>query len=465
MNNKLAALVLLFFTCTQYSLAQDTAHLQKVKPETNEGMRIKFDKDGNHFLKINIWSQTWIRDIQNNPGTAVNGDPQKNTLDIGFRRMRLQMYGQVSPRFLFMLQMGSNNQSFASGGGTGTGVAGVGKHAPFYFIDAYGQFTILPEKDPLTLKTNKNSLSIGVGLHPWSGVSRLTNASTISILTADLPIFNWPTIEVADQLTRMFGVFAKGNLGKLGYRISINKPFETANIPTIGGAAVDNNRGNLLSYNGYFSYQFFDRDEITTPFLAGTYFGRKKVFNIGAGIMNSPKSLMVQPRAGQFVSNDMNATGVDVYYDVPIGNRAKDMAFTFYGVWYNYSFGKNYIRTTGVMNPGTADTAYKGKVAMEGYGNAQYLLGTGNIWYVQTAFLLPKFSTKLRLQPYINYTIKNLQALNQPGHYYGIGTNFLFDGNNAKISFEYSSRPLYALPDKKVFERAGQIMASIQFWL
>ena len=31
------------------------------------------------------------------------------------------------------------------------------------------------------------------------------------------------------------------------------------------------------------------------------------------------------------------------------------MAVTAYGVYYNFDFGPNYLRTTGIMNPGTAD--------------------------------------------------------------------------------------------------------------
>jgi hypothetical protein len=316
----------------------------------------------------------------------------------------------------------------------------------------------------LTKKANPYTFSIGTGLHSWNGVSRLTNASTISLLTADAPIFNWPTIEISDQLTRMFGIFAKGNLGKVGYRVSVNKPFMTSIKPTVGGPAVDNNKGNLLSYNGYFNYQFFEKDENTTAFLAGSYYGKKKVFNIGAGFLYSPNSTMTQPTPGVFESHAIAAFGADVYLDLPIGSK-QGMSLTFYSVFYNYNFGKDYIRTTGVMNPGTMDTTFTGIRALEGFGSARNLLGTGNIWYTQAGFILPKFSEKLRLQPYLAYTWKDLQALNQPGHYYNVGVNLLFLGNHAKISLEYSSRALYTTSTKTVFKRAGEILAVIQFWL
>jgi hypothetical protein len=431
----------------------------------DHGIRFKFDEEGNRYLKMNIWTQIWFRAIENNPGTAVNNQAQAWSPDAGFRRMRIQMFGQMSPRFTLMLQMGANNQSFASGGGSGTGANGAGKRAPFYFHDAYGQFNIVPEKDPYTKKDHPYTLSIGTGLHCWNGVSRLTNASTIHLLTADAPIFNWPTIEISDQLTRMFGVFAKGNLGKVGYRVSINKPFMTSTKPAVGGPAVDNNKGNIVSYNGYFDYQFFEKDENNTSFLTGSYYGKKKVFNIGAGFLYSPNSTMTQPTAGVFESHAIAAFGADVYFDTPLGNKEKDMSFTLYSVFYNYDFGKNYLRTTAVMNPGTMDSTYTGAKAMEGYGSSRYLLGTGNMWYTQTAFMLPEFSSKVRIQPYVAYTWKDLQALNQPGHYYNAGVNLLFDGNRAKISLEYNSRALYTATTKTVYKRAGEILAVIQFWL
>ncbi|QNK61697.1 porin [Pedobacter sp. PAMC26386] len=431
----------------------------------NNGLYFKFNESGTQYLKMNIWLQSWVRAIENNPGTAVNGQPQNWSSDAGIRRMRIQLYGQTSKRFLLMMQVGMNNQSFATGGGTGTGANGAGKKAPFFIHDAYSQFTIFDESAKSSSAAGNNSLYIGTGLHSWNGVSRLTNASTISLLTADAPVFNWPTVEVSDQFTRQFGVFAKGNIDRLNYRVSINKPFMTSGKPTIGGPAVDNNRGNSMSYNGYFDYQFLDGEETPNAFFAGSYYGKKKVFNVGAGFLHAPKGTMTQPSKNVYLSHAITTLGADIFFDTPVGSSSKEMSFTLYSVWYNYNFGPDYLRTTGVMNPGTADTSYTGLKALEGFGNSRILMGTGNIWYTQTAFTLPKFSDKLRIQPYIAYSYKNLKALNQPGNYYNAGANFLFDGNHVKLSLEYGSRPLYTTTDRKIFKRAGEFLASIQFWL
>lgn len=430
-----------------------------------KGLQFKFNESGSQYLKMNLWLHQWFREIENNPGTAVNEEPQNRTLDAGIRRMRIQLYGQMSPRFLFMIQMGMNNQSFTTGGGTATGPGGAGKKPPFFFHDAYGQFNVFHEKNPETKQDNLFSLAIGTGLHSWNGVSRLTNASTISLLTADAPVFNWPTVEVADQFTRQFGVFAKGHIHKLTYRVNINKPFMTSLTPTVGGPAVDNNKGNQLAYNGYFAWQFKDREELISPFYAGSYYGKKKIFNVGAGFLYNPHGTMTQPVKGQFETHTLSTLGLDVFYDAPVGNPKKEMAFTLYSVWYRYNFGPDYLRFTGVMNPGTKDPLYTDTQALEGVGNSRVFLGTGSIWYTQTAFLLPKFSNRFQLQPYVAYSYKNMQALNQPGQYYNLGTNFLFDGNRAKVSVEYGSRPLYTTTDRKIFTRRGEVLICIQFWL
>ncbi|HTN17380.1 MAG TPA: hypothetical protein VL092_06865, partial [Chitinophagaceae bacterium] len=418
-------------SCFCFLFLKASAQDVPIKTSPGNGLYFKFSESGSQYLKMNIWMQTWLRAIENNPGTAVNNAPQAWTADAGIRRMRIQMFGQMSPRFLLMLQMGMNNQSFASGGGTGTGASGAGKKAPFFFHDAYGQFNVFSEKDPITKKDNIFSLAIGTGLHSWNGVSRLTNASTISLLTADAPVFNWPTVEISDQFTRQFGVFAKGNLSRLAYRVSINKPFMTSLNPVEGGPAVDNNRGNQVSFNGYFDWQFLDKEETPNAFFAGSYYGKKRVFNIGTGFLHNPHGTMSQALKGVYESHAITTFGVDLFYDAAVGNPSKEMAFTLYSAWYRYDFGPGYLRTSGIMNPGTADTSYKGTKAFDGYGNSRVLMGTGNIWYTQTAFMLPSFSKKIHIQPYIAYSYKDLEALQQGGHYYNLGTNLLFDGNRA----------------------------------
>lgn len=457
------------FGSLQAQEIKDSVLVVQEKPKAKTAplgdLKIKFNEDGSKYLKFGFWNQTWLRVIENNPGTAVNGVPQETTYDAGIRRMRITATAQLSPRYLMFVQMGINNQSFISGGGTGTGGNGVGKKAVFFFHDAYNEYTVVPTIDFDTKKANNFSLYLGAGLHSWNGVSRLTNASSSKILTADLPVFNFNTIEVSDQFARQIGVFAHGYYKKLGYRLNVNKPFATNLVPTVGAGALDNNASGKLSFAGYFDFQFFDKENRSTAFLPGSYLGEKKMLNIGAGFYSTKDGTMTQPSAGVFENHAISIFGLDVFAELPVGAKDKNMSLSVYSVLYDYDFGPNYIRTTGLMNPGTADPNFTGTIAKEGFGNARYLLGTGQIWYTQAGFLLPKFSDKVRIQPYAAYTLKKLEALAENGSYYDVGTNILLDGHNAKISLQYSSRPLYESATNTVFKRAGEFLASIQIAL
>ena len=92
-----------------------------------------------------------------------------------------------------------------------------------FLHDAWAEFAVEPGK-----------LHIGSGLHYWNGISRLTNQSTLNMMTLDNPggqggvsvsdarLFPWSNITTSDQFARHLGIYAKGSLGKFGYRISAN---------------------------------------------------------------------------------------------------------------------------------------------------------------------------------------------------------------------------------------------------
>ncbi|REC43381.1 porin [Chryseobacterium pennipullorum] len=452
---------------------QDTVSLKKhaevASTEKNPldigELKINLNSRGDQWLKFSISSQIWLRSIENNPGTAVNGVPQDQTYDAGIRRMRLIVQSQVTPFYSVFLQMGINNQSFISGGGTGTGNNGAGKKSPFFFHDAYNEFAVIPRNNFQTGKPNRYNLYLGAGLHSWNGVSRLTNASTTKMLAGDLPVFNFPTIEIADQFARQLGIFVHGELDRINYRFSVNKPFATSLKPTVGGPAVDNNQSGKLSYAGYAFYQFFNKEVTATSFLPGNNLARKKVLNLGAGFYTNKDASQSQPSENRFESHDVSILGADVYTELPLGAQNKEMGLTLYSVFYNYNYGPNYLRISGLLNPGTVDPLFSGQKALEGVGNNRVLMGTGNIWFSQVGFVLPKFSHVLKVQPFFNYALKDMKALRQNGNYYDIGANFYLYGQNARIVAQYSSRPLYNTASGKVFDRKGEFLLSFQIVL
>ncbi|MGG7551832.1 porin [Chryseobacterium arthrosphaerae] len=466
-------LIIISVMLVQNIYSQDSTGIKKI-PEENVSeknpldigeLKIKLNSKGDQWIKLGISSQIWLRSTENNPGTSVNGIPQEQTYDAGIRRMRLIIQSQVTPFYSVFLQMGINNQNFISGGGSGTGNNGAGKKAPFFFHDAYNELAIIPRNNFQTGKPNKNNLYLGAGLHSWNGVSRLTNASTTKMLAGDIPIFNFPSIEIADQFSRQLGVFVHGEFDRLNYRFSVNKPFATNLKPAVGGPAVDNNQSGKLSYSGYAFYQFFGKETTVTSFLPGNILAARKVLNIGTGFYTSKDATQTQPSENVFESHPANIFGADVYSEIPLGNKNKEMGLTLYSVFYNYNYGPNYLRMSGLLNPGAPDPAFTGQRALEGAGNNRVLMGTGNIWFSQVGFVIPKFSTILKIQSFFNYALKNMKALNQSGSYYDIGTNFYLYGQNARIVVQYSSRPLYDIADKTVFDRKGEFLLSLQIVL
>ncbi|MFN4147674.1 MAG: porin [Runella sp.] len=443
------------------------------------GLKLNINPEGSKYVRFIIWNQMWMRSIQNNPGTMVNGVASEKTFDIGARRLRFLAYAQVSPRYMVLMHVGINNQTFLNGGASGaigTGPYGAGKKPGIFFHDVWNEYAVVPAVNPDTKKVNKNTLYVGAGLHYWWGISRMTSASTLNFLAIDAPIFNWPLIENSDQFARLFGIYAKGKLGKIDYRLNWNKPFATninvgTNTTIPDNVAVDNNGISKMSYGGYASYQFFDQEANVLPFTVGSYVGTKRVFNIGGGFYHQPEG--TASHVGTSIKkHPISLASVDVFADLPFGDKKKNASLTAYSVFYNYNFGPNYLRNIGIMNVGVPNVAFEGNRAFtntaygNSAGNARPMIGTGQIWYTQAGLLLPKMTEKpkLRIQPFAAYTYKKLEALKKVGNYYDIGSNFYIDGHHAKITVQYSTRPVYTAADK-ISGNKGDFLVQFQTYL
>jgi hypothetical protein len=410
------------------ALAQQDTTAVIVMPAVDHSYRpltLRISEDGSKYIRFIMWHQFWIRATQNNPGTVnVAGEPSANSFDIGLRRSRMLALAQISPRFLILTHFGINNQSFATGG-----APGAGPKKPGLFIhDAWTEYAVAQKK-----------LHLGAGLHYWHGISRLTNASTLNFMTLDAPIFNWPNIEITDQFARQFGVYAKGQLGGLDYRVALNKPFAFGATPREGQAT--NRLNENLATQGYFFYQFKDQESNLFPYMVGTYLGTKEIFNVGAGFYHHPKA-SASLQNGQEQLHDIALFGVDLFYEKPMARGA----ISLYSVWYNYDFGPNYIRNVGIMNNGLAPADGSGlaeQLGFNGPGNAQPTIGTGIISYTQLGYLLPRLNNGTQFMPYVTFTHKNFERLQSSSNQYDLGLNFFINGHNAKITAQYSQRPLY----------------------
>ena len=341
------ALALGSFTPNAWAQDDESVERPKYAP-------LKLDLGKGRFLRFITWHQIWTRFTELNPGSTVNGTEQDDYFDIGLRRSRFLAFAQLN-EFQILTHFGINNQTFNN------------QRKPQLFMhDVWTQYSLF-----------KNYVSVGFGLHYWHGISRFTNASTLNFMTLDAPITNWPTIERTDQFARFLGIWLKGQIDSLDYRVSFNKPF----VPggglfvqgdggTAPGVAAYNPNLNTVSIAGYFEWQFMDKESDTLPYKVGTYIGGKKVFNVGAGFYWHPDSMASQNDTFQRELHDQVLIGVDVYADMPIGDKESGGAFNAYLVYYNYDFGPNHIRNIGIMNIADGGSG----TSLNGQGNAQRLV-------------------------------------------------------------------------------------------
>lgn len=395
--------------------------------EYGSGMKVKLNDDGSKYFRFITWHQFWLHVNDNNAGSTKYGDPLTNSTDFGLRRSRLLLMTQLDKRFLIVTHFGLNNQNAFSGGYLGTD----GKKPQLYMHDAWTEYKVWGDY-----------LDMGFGLHYWNGISRMSSASTLNFLNLDAPIFNWATIEAIDQFARKIGIYAKGRVGALEYRLALSEPFLT----NVGGAiATDvanySPKNTQKVFEGYFSYNLWDKESNVLPYYVGTYLGSKKVLNIGAGFLSNPNAMWSTNTLGDTLTHNMLLLGFDVFMDLPLSDRGD--ALTAYAVYYNYDFGPNNVRNIGILN-----TATGSNIAGSLRGNAYPTIGTGDIIYLQAGYLLPKSSkTSMRIQPYAAFSTANFEGVKDSDgnavrvNVLDVGTNFHLAGHHAKITLNYRNRP------------------------
>jgi len=473
---------------TQGAFAQDDHHDQhgsvvdtttKVKAPLADGFKFNFKEDGSAWARINFTGQLWVMDNNNNPGSTSNGIRTDNSYQVAMRRARITLSSQVTDKIFIFGQIGSDGiSSFA--GVNGAGGLGTGRSVPLQFLDLTVDYKLIGKW-----------LTLGGGLSGWDGLSRYSNPSVPSILGLDMPLYQQATSNITDNTVRMPGLYAKGKIGKLDYRVAVNIPYPTTTTTTWStsisaanyttavaqnpqfNASTSNFATNRLEpqFQGYFMYQFLDQESNQTPGTVGTYLGQKRVFNIGAGFryqQNAMWTANYNPvRTGTVTTYNISDTSrkamllwnVDVFYDAPI-NKEKGSAVTVYAAYSNFNFGNNYIRNNNPLNPANGIAANSpvsnstntsttngnytpGLASFNGIGNQYPMIGTGSIAYIQAGYLLPKFKNGTQFQPYGQFMYANYQALKDPMMLWDLGVNYLIKGHNSKFSVDYQSRPVY----------------------
>lgn len=407
------------------------------------GMKINISADGSKYVRLMTAVQFWARYNENNSNTT-NASEQLayDQTDFGIRRARLLLVSQLNSRFVIITQLGVNSQSTISGGVPGE-TTGPGKKSLFYLHDAMVDY-----------KVNKY-LSFGGGLHAYNGISRQTSFAAFSLLTLDVPGTQWPVLDAIDQTGRGLGLFAHGRVGKFDYRLSVNDAYKsnTSSTPATlaTGVAQFNPRARGKVYQGYFTWEFLDKEANLVPFTVGCYLGSRRVLNIGTGFLYYGNGMYMRPDALPTKlptdvwtiptqQQDLSVLAADLFYDTPIDTTQKT-SFTFYGAFYKYNMGSNLVRYAGNLNPGAGSAVLR--------GNALPVLGTGTAQTMQTGYVLPQrlLGPKVRLQPYADYIHGRYEGLRAEDgtvkdvHVFDGGVNVLLDNHNAKITLNYRARP------------------------
>ncbi len=383
-------------------------------------------------IKWNIRGQIWVRYSDLNEGSLINNEPTSNFTDISIRRLRIPISAQVTPKIYLYSILGGNNYSFKT------------KDFPLEVLDLYVEYTF------------SKAFEAGVGKSGWQGLNRWNIRSNKTLMGLDSPLFTLNTVEKNDDIGRLMGVWFKGQVGKIDYRLAFNRPLIVKNIPD--GEVNFANNSPRIKTSSYIKYQFFEHESNKSAYQVGTYMQTKKVFNIGAGFQHQEKA-MSDGDAQLESTNFYNMThfAADSFLNLPLLNGD---AITAYLGFFDYNFGKNYIRNVGANN-----LTDGGGTDFNGTGVAFPMIGTGTTWYTQFGYAFKEtkvLNQPMIIQPNIAIQHSNWDLLEDTMKVYDFTVNFLLNGSqNNKISIGYQHRPIFDAVTLK--QKSYKGMAVLQY--
>ena len=411
------------------------AQQQQVAPEKEE-LRLSLNASGSHYLKVTFLNQIWIRSNKSNPGTLTLGEPADRTVDFGLRRTRFQLYGQVNDHVFVYFQAGQNNFNYLAGqNATNSG----NRKTQFFIHDALAEYR---------MKNGSDRLYVGTGLTIANGLSRFSQPSVGTIMSMDVPIFAQATVDATDEFSRKLSVYARGQAGKLDYRLVVSDPFP---ITSNGQPQVPINPVNATfaynrhhkQYQALLIWNFMEQEAHATPYMTGTYLGKKNILNLEAGIIDQRNATWTgDPSSPTY--HRMRLWSVAAFLDRPVGEKGS--AVNAYAGYFRTDYGPGYLRYNGIMNPANG-TAVSG-APPNFFGNAFPMFGTGSVWYGQFGYLFHKDvlgEGRGQLMPYATLQHANLDRLTGLMNVYDLGVNWFIKGHSSKITLDYQSRPVYAV--------------------
>ncbi len=365
-------------------------------PDYNGGFKANFDESGDKYLRIISWAQ--VQGIYNG---EVPDDVSNTSFNL--RRARMLMFSQINKEFMILTHFGLNSLNSAT-----LSPVGKGEGSQLFFHGVWAQYNV--SKDHV----------VGGGLHYYNGISRLNNQSTLNFMTLDNNRQSWSTLGLSDQFARHLGIFAKGNFGRLQYRIAINDAITNSldtRTPENGGPAVYAGKRLLGSkeagkaYAGYFDFNFLNQESNFLPYKNGTCLGGERIFNVGAGFFLHPAGSVIADATGNLEQQDVKIFAIDVFYDTPLGWDGS--ALTAYATYQSNDYGTDYLFS-----------AY----------------GTGSMVYSHIGYVFAGNITKTRFQPYVSFASNSYDAVNDNRNILGIGANAYLSGHNSKLTLEYKNQ-------------------------
>jgi hypothetical protein len=377
-----------------------SAFAQQIKKQPKETVLfspivIKLDKEGESNLRFLTWHQLRL----STPIGANQTAPRQVSPTI--RRSRMALLAKISPKFLIWTHVGMNNTNLRNL----TFFGGDTRFAPDLIVhDAWGEFKV------------NEGFAIGGGLHYWNGMTRLASASTISMMTLDQPqpFAAWHSLGVTDQLGRHLGIYFKGQIKKLDYRVAINTPSRKASMKsqdfgtkdsglTYDGVAHHSENsyfnGNTI-LEGYVRYNFWDTESTVLSTHTGTYLGKKSVLGVGIGFFAHPRGMYkVETQEHQ----DVTHFALDIYLDKPVHQRN---ALNAYLALQTFDYGPDYVSRWA---------------------------GTGNNVYGQLGYYLGG----MKIMPYAAFQYGDYEGLEGQISTLDLGLNYFIHGHNAKLTLEY----------------------------
>ena len=402
---------------------------------------IKLDEQGNQTVRFITWHQFWVT-------AQEQKNDKKIDLTPSIRRMRFLMVGQLSPKIMTGMHWGLNNLSSDKLSTTGNDRPG----SQFFLHEAWIEFKLL------------NEIYLGGGLHYWQGLNRLANSSTLTFMTLDhtTPCLGWAQLGYTNQYGRNLGMYVKGQINQLDYRLAISDPVRNGFDADLGVNSLSpqkaqynainlfDGREGAFTFEGYMRYQVYERESITLPYMAGTYFGEKQIFNLGAGFFFQPNGSLTLTDGDNPVDGNLQGEeligdlyrkttlhnifhySVDAFYEAPLHRGA----ITAYSTLMHFNFGPNWI----------------GKNA-----------GTGYAWYTHCGYLLPD----KHFQPYLAFQLRKFDehknSEREIGKTLHAGVNYFIIGHHAKLTLEYMR--LYQSGHPKVRDPAsGRLSLQAQIY-